>query len=29
VPALDAAMNTIRVRMKQAAPPTNRPQEAP
>ena len=28
-PALDAAMDTIRVRMKQAAPPTNRPQEAP
>jgi len=29
VPALDAAMDTIRVRMKQAAPATNRPQEAP
>jgi intracellular multiplication protein IcmP len=29
VPALDAAMDTIRVRMKQAAPPTHRPQEAP
>jgi intracellular multiplication protein IcmP len=29
VPALDAAMDTIRIRMKQAAPPANRPQEAP
>ncbi len=29
VPALDAAMDTIRIRMKQAAPPTHRPQEAP
>jgi len=28
-PALGAAMDTIRIRMKQAAPPPNRPQEAP